>query len=958
MSTNRRSLVFGTGLLAIAFLIFAPTAQAVCGPVTTYSLSTGAPPTVNWTDPSAWTPTGVPGSGTCDAVTSGLSRTVVVDTVIPNPLVGLLLNCSGCAIDIRSGGQLTVSGPGNLRTAAIVKVNGGTLVVNTAAGDGGLTFEAGTQLHLLSGTIAGSGTINISPNASLLYDSSSSATLDGVTIKNDGAILLSPSASPTLTLTNGAFVDNWAAIEILDSLEIASGSGANRIENNDMFVVASGVTAGVDVALDHEGSTVEVGSGATLMLRGGGTGGAPFSIDNGGTLDFPSGSYTMLAGGSVDGPGTLAVSGGSLEIGGVTEPDHFRLSAGTLTGNGFLSIGKGFDWSGGTITGTGGSELQGNGFGTISGADGPMVLDGRTFNNYGSISYTATTQSLMLQNGATLGTYGTFDVQVDGAITCGCALPPLIKVAPNGVLMKSGGSGIFSIQAPLENTATIYSFSGTLQFTAGGTHTGGFYAFGGGKVQWAGGSTTFQPFSNISGDGQIEFFSGSAVIGGTYDVTGQTELTGASVTVNSAATTNDLLFDGSTLHLADDFTMTGEGSWSSGTIDGAGGSFVVASGATLTIDGSSGVTKLQQVELINDGTIAYVTADGSSSYLTFTNSFLTNNATFDIQTDAPIVRDEDSSSMIVAHGGSTDPSIFTNLGTLKKTAAGGTTAFEPILDNAGDLLAQSGTLHVVQSFTQTAGATVLGPGSITTPQLRLDGGVLRGSGTLDGNVENDAEVAPGSSTVDGAITITGDYTQLSGGTLSVKLLSSSQYDQLIVNGTASIDGTLDATLIGGYQPADGTTFPVFTYASYGGAFTTENLPSYGSSGTITSNYTTTAYELVAHVAPASADLRLQMSGPTTVNAGDPLAYTLTVDNLGTDATTGTISVANTLPAGVTGASGSGSGWICSAPSAGVITCTASASLAMSQALPPLTIAMTAPTNARSEEHTLNSSHIL
>ncbi|HEV7764577.1 MAG TPA: DUF11 domain-containing protein [Thermoanaerobaculia bacterium] len=209
-----------------------------------------------------------------------------------------------------------------------------------------------------------------------------------------------------------------------------------------------------------------------------------------------------------------------------------------------------------------------------------------------------------------------------------------------------------------------------------------------------------------------------------------------------------------------------------------------------------------------------------------------------------------------------------------------------------------------------------------------------------------AEVAPGTPTTTGVITITSDYTQYSGGSLKTKIggPSAGQYDQLVVGNSAALDGTFTATLINSYAPADGTTFPVLTFASNSGSFATENLPTYAPNGSFTSSYEANAFELTAVVVPASADLRLQMSGPTTVNAGAPLSYTITIDNLGPDDSTGTITVTNTLPAGATTASGVGAGWSCGAPISGVITCTNGSTLLDGNALPPIVVSMTAPAN--------------
>ena len=63
------------------------------------------------------------------------------------------------------------------------------------------------------------------------------------------------------------------------------------------------------------------------------------------------------------------------------------------------------------------------------------------------------------------------------------------------------------------------------------------------------------------------------------------------------------------------------------------------------------------------------------------------------------------------------------------------------------------------------------------------------------------------------------------------------------------------------------------------------------------------------------------------------AYALTVTNGGTAATSGTVTVTDTLPAGLTFASGSGGGFTCSAL-AQVVTCTSTTAIAVA-AMPSL-----------------------
>jgi uncharacterized repeat protein (TIGR01451 family) len=92
---------------------------------------------------------------------------------------------------------------------------------------------------------------------------------------------------------------------------------------------------------------------------------------------------------------------------------------------------------------------------------------------------------------------------------------------------------------------------------------------------------------------------------------------------------------------------------------------------------------------------------------------------------------------------------------------------------------------------------------------------------------------------------------------------------------------------------------------------------------------------------ARADLSVTQTGaPAAVCPGQPVTYTLNVSNAGPSTAT-SIAVADTLPAGSTFVSASGSGWSCSG--AGTVTCTR-ASLAVGAA-PAITVSIDAPSAA-------------
>ncbi|HJW93976.1 MAG TPA: hypothetical protein VJ901_10175, partial [Thermoanaerobaculia bacterium] len=635
-------------------------------------------------------------------------------------------------------------------------------------------------------------------------------------------------------------------------------------------------------------------------------------------------------------------SGGTLSIGGVTSPAAFVLNSGTMTGAGFLSANT-FDWHGGTITGSGSTQLNGSGSGTWDGANGPMLLDGRAFNDYGFLNFSATTNPLTLNNSAAFSVYGTMALQNDGTIDSDGT--GAFSVAPNGLLWKTGGTGTSTISAPFSNTASVISTSGELLISGDGTSSGSFYAGSGAEIAFSASSTLLSSGSSVFADGTISFPGGSTSFSGCCFSVNDLEIYGGTLTMFTSGEATDMMFDAGTLGIAlnQTFTLHGSGDWTSGVMNGSG-TFLVDSGASFTINGISGNTAIAGITFQNDGSVAYTTP--APNQLTTSGATITNNGMFDIQTDQPIAE----AAIVVgdvkktakkkpgSNGLFISSSAINNYGTFQKSSGTGTTNVDPAFTNVAStaaMNAQSGTLDFTTSYTQTDGTTTLGAGNITVATLNLNGGVLNGMGTITGDLANNGgNVSPGT-TATCTINVTGNYTQASGGTLSIDIDSAALNDTLAVGGAATLDGTFTANL--NYPPVIGTSWTPLTFASRTGDFSTYNLPSL-----IAASYTPTSLLLTA-VAPQT-DLSAAVSGPASVNAAAPLSYTVDITNNGPNTTGGTTTVVDTLPAGVTGASALGTNWSCGVPSAGTITCTSIDAIANGSQFPSILVSMLAPAN--------------
>ena len=108
-----------------------------------------------------------------------------------------------------------------------------------------------------------------------------------------------------------------------------------------------------------------------------------------------------------------------------------------------------------------------------------------------------------------------------------------------------------------------------------------------------------------------------------------------------------------------------------------------------------------------------------------------------------------------------------------------------------------------------------------------------------------------------------------------------------------------------------------------------------SAATTDSNTSNNTSATVQTTVVGRADLSITKSGPASVDASSQLIYKLSVSNAGPSTAT-SVTVSDSLPAGVTGVSASGTGWTCDA----TVTCTRT-SLAVGAA-PDITITVTAP----------------
>jgi len=113
-------------------------------------------------------------------------------------------------------------------------------------------------------------------------------------------------------------------------------------------------------------------------------------------------------------------------------------------------------------------------------------------------------------------------------------------------------------------------------------------------------------------------------------------------------------------------------------------------------------------------------------------------------------------------------------------------------------------------YSQIAGGSTVVNGMLIAPTIDIQGGMLSGSGTIQGNVLLDGTLSPGNSP--GTLTVFGDYTQESRGVLAMEIGSATVggWDVLNVNGNVTLDNLLEIQLLG-YTGHFGDAFPILMW---------------------------------------------------------------------------------------------------------------------------------------------------
>jgi hypothetical protein len=314
------------------------------------------------------------------------------------------------------------------------------------------------------------------------------------------------------------------------------------------------------------------------------------------------------------------------------------------------------------------------------------------------------------------------------------------------------------------------------------------------------------------------------------------------------------------------------------------------SGGTLDIDGPGTGA---------DGPVLQGGSITTSSPVSITNSLFNVSGSFALSTTSTLTLGTG-----VQLDGDDPQATFTAAAVSAPT---GTEGFGP-----ASLVLNGGTTTIGRNTTLQAGAITLAAGELQddggiqaapgrTESLTINGGTLAGEGNLGPVTNVSGTVAPGDATP-GTLTVSGTYTQDTGGTLDIGLGASSSFGQLQVFGAVQAGGDLVPEL-GSYTPASGQAWVVvLSETSVSGQFTLSGADA----SLVDAVYLASSVKLEGATGTTTTGTTTTVTGTTTTGTGTSTTGTGTTTTGGGSTTTG---------AGTGGSGAGGTGSAGSAPGA-------------------------------------------
>ncbi|MBU3562929.1 autotransporter outer membrane beta-barrel domain-containing protein [Polynucleobacter sp. Tro8-14-1] len=735
-------------------------------------------------------------------------------TYTPNPSVSFAWD----------GGSINVSpaGPINFNNGTstgfwvgpTVPASVGSLIINSNS-----TIDIpGNPIYITVGntvdTIVNNGTLNSSGDITV----SNGGTINNFT--NNGTISSSGdnaiNSGTIINFTNNGTISSSAGLAITQITTINNlvNTGTISSSNSNAIMLLDGSTIG---SLNNSG--IIQGSSSAIYFTTANFGGSAARIDalvNSGTIQALNGNGIDLNSGSISSVSSIGVltNTGTI-LGGV---GNYAISVDSLSAIQTLN-----NLQGGTISGSSGDGL--NNSGTITNLNNAGLI-----RSFGSGGHYGVINSGTINNLNNSGTLSGLNSGLSNSV--GATISVLTNA--NGGSIGGGGTGITNagdIGVLINNGQISSAFSTGLSNTGtvgALTNIGSIRAPFGNMISNSG---TITSLNNAQGTGDTTPLTYTRnlpqnyniILGSTANTYGKLAATSVTSWDGGAGTTNFGIYSGlvkSTSYL-DVISGVSASLFTPSSLTGNYGGYQY----NLVLEaGTSGTTNMW--DLLFPAYVAssnivtssgnYLSAVGNTLNPVFAGGTLTllngdnSNQAFAVNSSGGTITSPSGGSATLS-GAFSGPGAMTFNGT-------GTTYMNGVNTYTGGTTVAGGTLSVGSSEANNAARLA---GDVTVQAA----GALAGHGGIGGNVTNNGRVAPGGSI--GTLSVAGNYTQNSGGTLSISITPTAN-SVLAVGGTASVAGgfTIDASS-GTYAKK---TYTVLTSAGLTGKFSnlSGNLASYSS----------------------------------------------------------------------------------------------------------------------------------
>jgi fibronectin-binding autotransporter adhesin len=624
---------------------------------------------------------------------------------------GLSLINSG-TVDANASGQTLLLASitnGITNTGGLLQAsNGGTLLIEgiTVGGGGTITATTGGTVQFIGNTDIVGGTLN-NIGGTLGTLNGNAAILDGSTVA--GAITI----NGTYTNGPGSTTSILGTINNKNNIQLNAGSGSNSV-----------------LIIDSANVTLQGGGTVTMSMAGGG--GSPIIDQGAGGLTLTNVDNTIQGAGIIGFNGLTVVNEATINANSSGQTLFLESISGGLTNTAILEASNGGTLyiDGVTVNNAGGGTITANA-GSMVQLLGNTTIQGGTLTNNGNFFGTPDGNSAILDGSTVAGA-----ITINGTYTNG-------NGSNTSILGTINNNNNFQLNAGGGANSALIIDSPNVTLQGGGTVTMSNSGGGGSAIiyQAAGGETLTNVNNTIQGSGIIGFNGLTVVNEATINanLSGQTltleSMTGGltNTAIVEASNGGTLFIDGVTVNNAGGGTITAN---AGSTVQLVGNTDIV--GGTLTNNGSFFGTPDGNAAILDGSTAAgaitingtYTNGNGSTTYLLGTinnnNNFLVTVAGNGNNSELLI----DSSNVTLQGGGTVTLSTASGGGNaLLLQAAGGLTLTNVNNTIQGEGIIGFNGLTLVNEVGGTINANSMGGSQITT--LTIESAQITNQGLME-----------------------------------------------------------------------------------------------------------------------------------------------------------------------------------------------------------------------------------